>query len=67
MQVALEEYLVAYNRKCPYQDWRMNGRIPWQAFQEERKAALVTPGRIDGIGWHCQLITSSVYIEHDQS
>ena len=34
MQAALDKYLVAYNRKRPHQGRRMNGRTPWQAFQE---------------------------------
>ena len=34
MQAALNKYLVAYNRKRAHQGRRMNGRIPWQAFQE---------------------------------
>ena len=34
MQVALDKFLVAYNRKRPHQGPRMNGRTPCQAFQE---------------------------------
>ena len=34
MQLVLDKYLVAYNRKRPHQGRRMNGRTPWQAFQE---------------------------------
>ena len=54
MQVALDKYLVTYNRKRPHQGRGMHGHTPWQAFrdglpgiaktskmteQEERKAA----------------------------
>ena len=34
MQQVLDKYLVTYNRKRPHQGRRMNGRTPWQAFQE---------------------------------
>ena len=34
MQAVLDKYLVAYNRNRPHQGRRMNGRTPWQAFQE---------------------------------
>ena len=34
MQLVLNKYLVAYNRKRPHQGRPMNGRTPWQAFQE---------------------------------
>ena len=34
IQVALDKFLVAYNRKRSHQGRRMNGRTPWQAFQE---------------------------------
>ena len=34
MQAVLDKYLVTYNRKRPHQGRRMNGRTPWQAFQE---------------------------------
>ena len=34
MLAALNKYVVAYNRKRPHQGRRMNGRTPWQAFQE---------------------------------
>ena len=34
MQVALDQFLVAYNRKRPHQGRRMNARTPWQAFKE---------------------------------
>ena len=34
MQLVLNKYLVAYNRKRPHQGRRMNGRTPWQALQE---------------------------------
>ena len=34
MQPALDKFLVAYIRKRSHQGRRMNGRTPWQAFQE---------------------------------
>lgn len=34
MQRVLDEYLVIYNRKRPHQGRGMNGRTPWQAFQD---------------------------------
>ena len=30
----LDDYLAAYNRKRPHQGRGMNGRTPWQAFQD---------------------------------
>ena len=42
MQAVLDKYLVAYNRKRPHQGRRMNGRTPWQAFQEGLPRAVKT-------------------------
>ena len=47
MQAALDKYLVAYNHKRPHQGRRMNGRTPWQAFQEGLPRAAKTNKRTE--------------------
>ncbi len=37
MQADLDVYLVRYNRERPHQGYNMNGKTPWQAFQEEKR------------------------------
>ena len=34
MQAVLDDYMAVYNRKRPHQGRGMNGRTPWQAFQD---------------------------------
>ena len=42
MQVALDKYLVSYNRKRPHQGRGMNGRTPWQEFRDGLPGAAKT-------------------------
>lgn len=38
MQAVLDDYMAVYNPKRPHQDRGVNGRTPWQAFQNELPA-----------------------------
>ena len=81
MQLVLNKYFVAYNRKRPHQGRRMNGRTPWQAFQDglpsakantktnepqERKAASPPLAVKTTKGRRCQVTTIFVQSETEE-